>query len=559
MKDIYLVSQVEVSPSILQGANFGQTVRDFDQSLRLVKNSNFEKGKKYVLKINAPVTHGMRLTLNDAVYLPRSLTKSAKSFYEPYSKPIIKEHITGAGILGNPAPDAIGRVKFASYQDFRGNGHSQMSFQDSIAQVQDLMNNGLIYDENFQGFGAIIAQLNILDQDSIEKFLDERILNFSVGGRTKEIYSPFNGKHISDLTDEDYTPYDIVDGKKGFKVVGDMVYDELSATLTPADVLAKVTDMELQEFQISDSAAQSYRNKINSNKNYFLVDGIINLEGEKIMADEKQYSLRDYCGPDNTFPVTSKEEGIKALQDLKDSSHSDQEKVVIKKAIEIKMKEFSKKEKSPFLDKEVLKDSLDKLNSFEVINFALNLKDSLFNSLDKETFISLFDLADPEDKGKEVVLAELKDAKLKVASQENQIKDLETKLEQAQKSFIFLAKAVRDNLELTSFEDLQKVEQTEKTFQELLKDTVLFEKLAKIFNGSDPNAQLSDSNLESDVANSLGKPEEQEVSDQIKLFQSMFSKKKIQDGETSAIRWLKNLKDSKYISEDDFNLITKED
>lgn len=559
MKDLYLIDQIEVAPSLLHGVDFNRSIKDNEQSLRLVKNSNYEKGKKYILNIDAPVSHGMRLTLNNAVYLPTRLKNSAKSFYTPYKKPIIKEHITGAGLLGNPAPDAIGRVAFAQYADFRHSNSSQLTFEESIAQVQRMMEDGTIYNSEFGGLGAVYAKLKILDQDSIEKFLDERILNFSVGGRTREVYSPFNGKHVADLTDEDLSPYDEKDGMRGFKVVGDINYDELSATLTPADTLASVTNMELQEFHISDSVAESYRNKINSNnKTYFVVDGLINLEGEKQM-DQNQYNIKDFCGPDNTYPVTSKEEGQRALQELNDSDHSESMKTIIKQAINLKLKGFDKKEKTAFLDKETLKDSLSKLNTFDMINFLVNLKDSLYDSLDKETVKNLLELKDAEDKGSEIVFAELKDAKTKLQAQSAEIADLNSKLVKSQKSFVFLAKAIKDNTELTTLEDLAEVSELEKTFDELLKDSVLFDKLSKIFAGTDPNARVEDSILESDVANNAGAEDQPvELSDQVKIFRGMFNDKKVQDGEFAAQRWLKNLKDSKYISDEDFNLITKE-
>lgn len=559
MKSLYLIDEVQVSPSILNGTSFNKVLRDGKQSAILVRDNTFDPQKKYVLKVTAPVTHGMRLTLNNAVYLPHKLTSSAKSFYSPYKKPVIKEHVTGNGGLfgGGPAPDPVGRVFYAHYEDYFGNLTSQLEFKDSLKLLQDLMRNGQIYDESFNGHGALIATVHILDKDAIEKFIDERIMTFSVGGRTKEVYSPFNGKHVMELEEDDLGPYDEHDGMQGFKVVGELIYDELSITSTPADVLAKVSSLELNEFHVTDSIREKYNIRMNSDKRISIEDGLFDLEGVEQM-EEKEYEVRDYCGPDKTYPVTSKEEALIALQSVKDSQLDPLIKAKIEKAIRLKLKDFVTEEKSIFLNKDELKKGLDSLTSFEVLDFVEALKDSLSDFIEKDLLAELLGVKDSDSTSKRLLESELKDLKLKLHASEEELKVRMQEVEDARKSFVILAKAIRDNLEFTTFKDVKENSTFNAEYTELLSDAVLFEKVQKIFKGIDPNAQVDNSIITPDVQ-SPNKPKEPlAISENCKFFEGLYRDKKLQDGKAKADMWLQNLKDIKYITEQDFDLLIKE-
>ncbi len=559
MKSLYLIDEVQISPSILNGSSFNKVVKDGKQSAILVRDNTFDPSKKYTLKVTAPVTHGMRLTLNNAVYLPHKLASSAKSFYSPYKKPVIKEHVTGGGGLfgSQPAPDPVGRVFFAHYEDYFGSLSSQLEFKDSLKLLQDLMRNGQIYDENFNGHGALIATAHILDKDAIEKFIDERVMTFSVGGRTKEVYSPFNGKHVMELEEDDLGPYDEHDGMEGFKVVGELVYDELSITSTPADVLAKVSSLELNEFRLTDSVREKYNIRMNSDKRISTEDGLFDLEGVEQMA-EKQYEVKDYCGPDKTYPVTSKEEALVALQSVKESQLDAAIKSKVEKAIQLKLKDFVAEEKSVFLDKQELKKGLESLTSFEVLDFLEGLKDSLNGFIDKELLAELLGVKDSDSTSKRLLESELKDLKLKLHASEEELKVRMQEVQDARKSFVTLAKAIRDNLELTSFEGVGENSKLAEEYNSLLTDSFLFAKVQKIFEGINPNQQLDNSTIVSEVQ-SPNKPKEPlAVSDNCKFFEGLYKDKKTQDGKVKADAWLQNLKDIKYITEQDFDLLIKE-
>lgn len=554
-KRIYLLSETVVSPSLLQGVDFGKTVKDNFQELKLEKIKTFDKDKKYILNVKAPVTHGNRLTLKQAVYLPRGLKSSARSFYHPNYLPVIKEHKLGLDNSGRPV-DAIGRVKMATYQDFNPNQLSRLSLQDAMAHVQAMMRDGTIYNQEWHGDGAIFCDLKISDKNAIEQFIDERIMNFSVGGYTDEVYSPFNGKHIYDLEDGDLGPFDELDGMPGFKVVDNIIFDELSTTLAPADLLAKVESMELEEFKISDSIKENNYNKINTKKTFFDYGLFqIELEGEKRMSNE--FSLKDYCGPDQSFPVTNKEQAIKALEELKDSNHDNELKAKIEKAIKIKLDSYNKKEKSIFTSKEELKDSVSKLTTFEVLDFIENLKENLKDSLDEGIIAELFGVKDTNQESKRILEEKNKNLNMEIEALKNQNQDLKDSLSKAQKSFVFIAKAIKNNTEITNFDSVAEEESTVEDYENFLKDNILLEKLKRIFDGLDPNKVDDKGKLESDVHNTSNEDKEQ-ISDTAGLYKQLYDEKVKQDGLQKANKWLKSIKDSNYISEKDFNLLIKE-
>lgn len=564
MKEMMLFSDYTISPALLSELDFNRVKKDKDTGqLVLLESDGGPATRKFNLNIKAPILHTLRKTLNDTVYMPHATKRSIKTLYQPNKVPIIREHVIGSGVLEDkPAPDAIGRVQFAEYydfnQDFRFYNLAEKNQKDVIRVVQEMMRDGIIYQDSFGGVGAVKANLRISDPDAIEKFLDERMMNFSVGGLSRDIYSPFNGKHVSELEDSDLGPFDTKEGMSGFKLVGNVRFVELSTTLTPADVLAKVESMQLEEVRIQDKEKCTY----NGNRIVIQQSGFFDLKGDVEMTkpvQNEEVNVRDYCGPDNTFLVRSYEEAVKALEDLQKSDLDEKMKDSIKKAVESKKNKFVEKEKGILVNKVALKEKAEKLSSFEMVclveNVAELAKEVVDQSVIKEMFLSTDEL-----KLKDLhqgLSIELKDSKTKQAALEEYAKELEAKLALAQKSFVIVAKSIRDNMECKNLEDLAEGVEVSKEFEVLLKDEKLMEKLNKIYKGLSPEQPEADAEtLENPVHQS--REETVTLSEYEKYVTDKYNTKVAQDGISKATSWLKDLKTKTLITQDIYDSLVKE-
>lgn len=299
---------------------------DKDSGLVLIKDSKSER--KVKLRIVAPVSHSMRRTGNNAVYVPSKQKNAAKTYTHPYPKPVLIEHVTG-GAFSTSAPP-IGRVRAAQYVDSNlsftnGVKPSSLSLSRSLDLIKEMMKNKSIYNRDFAGLGFVKADVLITDQEAIEKFMDERYLTFSVGFTPREMFNPHTGKKVESW--EDYE--DAVsekEGLAGFLVIGDKEYLELSVVSEPADSLAFPETLQLMQDSVNGQCRSPVREEM----------FIELMESSQKMEEIRQepqsnpepdaFKAEAYCGPQKTYPVVDKATFVTALEDLKKDSSLDDEK-----------------------------------------------------------------------------------------------------------------------------------------------------------------------------------------------------------------------------------------
>ncbi|RMG69765.1 MAG: hypothetical protein D6710_08240 [Nitrospirae bacterium] len=192
-------------------------------------------GKSPSLKLTVDATHSGRLT-NMRVYPGAAVRRSAKTFLEPYKKPVLRNH--------DFSTDPIGRVENAKF----------IKLKDGEAFLNDFKKP-----DRGPGSGFIRLDLSILDSDAIEKFLDGRYQTFSTTQVFKNAFCSVCGQDVS----EEMTPfgllhehipgkvYDVGEGKRKKKVLaymitGDLAYKEVSVVNIPADEYTKVVGLEFQ-------------------------------------------------------------------------------------------------------------------------------------------------------------------------------------------------------------------------------------------------------------------------------------------------------------------------
>lgn len=184
-------------------------------------------GPKLILNIDA--THSGRLT-NNRVYPGTKMKDSIATFMKPTPRPVLKNH--------QDSGDPIGRVRSANF----------IQLKQGEAFINDFKRPG-------SGVGSGFAQLEleIMDVDSIEKFLDGRFKEFSTRQAFDAFHCSFCG---SDMMQEfcGHHPGEtiLVDAKKGkpkkFKVygiTGNLKYREVSTVNIPGDSYTKINEMEL--------------------------------------------------------------------------------------------------------------------------------------------------------------------------------------------------------------------------------------------------------------------------------------------------------------------------
>lgn len=314
-------------PDGLSEIAFNSWKVDKDSGLLLVKDSKSDKKTK--LRIVAPVSHGVRRTDNNAVYIPSKQKSAAKTYTFPYPKPVLIEHTTG-GMFSNPVPP-IGRVRAAQYVDSNlsftnGVKPSSLSLVKSMDLIKEMMKNKSIYNRDFAGLGFVRADILITDQEAVEKFMDERYMTFSVGFSPRELFNPHTGKRIESM--EDYE--DAVsekDGLSGFLVIGDKEYLELSVVSEPADSLAFPESLQLMQDSVNHSRREEMFIELMEDRK--MTDGQEQKVVESapiITPTQPEFRAEDYCGPQKTYPVVDKVTFVKALDDLAKDESLDQEK-----------------------------------------------------------------------------------------------------------------------------------------------------------------------------------------------------------------------------------------
>lgn len=226
-----------------------------------------------VLRIRLAATHAGKVTRNNGFYLPHKMKEGAKTFVDPYKKPIQIHH--GDNV------DPIGRVVQANYVDTSTNLRdywdakklvdSQRPISDALLDafcqgkltdkesrefvakyfIQDV---SIIDDPNYEGLGYIELIADITDPEAIQKVLDGRYLTGSVGASTDAAICSISncGKDWAKEGGRcEHTPGKVYDGQKCVLIAGNFVYDEWSFVNKPADVHSSVIEVNVGGVQDS--------------------------------------------------------------------------------------------------------------------------------------------------------------------------------------------------------------------------------------------------------------------------------------------------------------------
>lgn len=253
----------------------------------------------------------------------------------------------------------IGRIKGAKYIDMMDEARAYFKrrrlSESGLQQIHDSLDSldyekiadafhrtKVLVDRNWKGIGRIGAKAEIVDQESIIKFLDQRYLNFSAEQDTDSYVCSHCFKDWKKDGWCEHEPGSIVDGKLVFMMCGRMVGmgssvvmhgadpDSMVEQLTmsdaetesPIEIFSKLSDniifdahcefkgdnMELKELILADKSYNNYKEIVT------LVDSTV-----KLLDEETFNSL-----PDSSFvksiPATSKEDAAfvtKLVEQLK--------------------------------------------------------------------------------------------------------------------------------------------------------------------------------------------------------------------------------------------------
>ena len=220
--------------------------------------------RKPVLRASIDATHSGRLT-NMRVYPGKRMRKSASTFLKPSPKPVLKHH--------NDTADAIGRVSKAQYVKLK---------------------NGDAFDFDYKkpstgaGSGFIKLDVDIMDADAIEQFMDGRISQFSSRQHFQDVYCSICGENIADqlafggmFNSHEHQvgeTYKIGKGRNAkdhltYLITGDLEYKEVSAVNIPGDDETKVNGFEIIEPQAATDWA------------------VMNCQGDQISMDSLTLSV----------------------------------------------------------------------------------------------------------------------------------------------------------------------------------------------------------------------------------------------------------------------------
>lgn len=205
-------------------------------ALELFSDALEAKSGRPVLSASIDATHSGRLT-NMRVYPGAKVKRSMKTFLEPVGKPVLKHH--------NSRSDPIGRVAGAKFIQLKEGDAFKFDYKNP---------------DSGQGSGFIQLDLNIMEQDAIEQFIDGRIQQFSTSQHFQDVYCSVCGKDIADdmsmfWNDHEHRvgeTYKIKVGKTTkdflcYLITGDLEYVEVSPVNIPADKFTKLNSFKFIE------------------------------------------------------------------------------------------------------------------------------------------------------------------------------------------------------------------------------------------------------------------------------------------------------------------------
>lgn len=249
--------------------------------------------KSLVVEIEA--SHAGIINGNQFFYLPKGMQNGAKTFIEPFNKPVLVNH--------DSEKDPIGRVLKSEYVDYN-NGpflvRNSNYPDDALEKVLDFTSGEVFDGQDYKGLGHLSLVAEISDADSIEKILDRRYLTVSIGAGISRVTCSRCGSVLNDSTgykDEDCSH------ERGFKysdserplfyIGGDMDFDEVSYVSEPADpnaisrVLNSKDNKGTAKFQLRDV-------KFGTTEKGRLTISLKDYDNNKESAKSMKIKLKDY-------------------------------------------------------------------------------------------------------------------------------------------------------------------------------------------------------------------------------------------------------------------------
>lgn len=228
-------------------------------NLRVLLNDSQEFDKKNPPK-SITITFGLSASakkINNRIYTPIGQQNGLKSWVKPYAKPILVFH--------DQERDSIGRIIDVEFVD---NSEEAIKFFKSTADFirfrneilsddpkriyKAMVDSELLDNEEWPGLSSLRAKARITDSAAIEKFIDQRYLNFSGGADTDRWVCPacMSDWHKGDVCE--HRPGQVTeDGVKVVFVTGAYKGREISVVNNPAYKGGFVHSIEMSD-SISD-------------------------------------------------------------------------------------------------------------------------------------------------------------------------------------------------------------------------------------------------------------------------------------------------------------------
>lgn len=193
------------------------------------------------LRVKIEATHSGIINGNKWFYSPRGMESGADSFIEPYRKPLLLNH--------DKMEDAIGRVlksAYVSYDDYDTDVNDFSDASKMHESVNEWINSKEFNSKTYKGLGHIELEVEISDQNAIEKVIDGRYSTVSISGDTDKAICSTCGVDLKTLDNphtHEHQRGEVYDGELNFLIGGVMDFREVSFVNVPADKHATATEI----------------------------------------------------------------------------------------------------------------------------------------------------------------------------------------------------------------------------------------------------------------------------------------------------------------------------
>lgn len=208
-----------------------------------------KESKKRSLLVDLEISASGKKT-NNRIYPPKGHRLGVKSWIDKFGKPVLLHH--------DDTRDPIGRVYDAVWESrdqqalkFLGNDTKALAHIKAVydkgqpKEIYNAMKKYNAFNDEWPGLGFIRGRVKIVDQDAIDKFLDNRYLTWSAG-QTTDSYHCMNCGAALHLGEEcDHSPGVDNDGNPVVNMCGTMTGREISVVNIPANDTSLTLSMQL--------------------------------------------------------------------------------------------------------------------------------------------------------------------------------------------------------------------------------------------------------------------------------------------------------------------------